>query len=229
MIAALLASATGKSVAIDLAKDFHAPAFHQVGHQLSFQDYRKINALEFSREIIKEANLTPMFYELQANYREAKYVFVVRDPRTNIRSILQRLQLPGRPAEAPPALIESLSPAWKLILDSHWLGVTGDDYIARLASRWQYFCDIASANESQVEIIRYEDFTQNKADSIRELAIRLSLDPRFSIEEETEVQYQGRGDHSIALDDFFGSAALDCISANCRRGMDYFNYDGEVG
>ncbi|WP_188109770.1 sulfotransferase domain-containing protein [Pseudohalioglobus sediminis] len=223
-IASLLGEMTGKSVAVDLAKDFHAPAFQRVGRQMSLAEYRRLNAVEFSKDIIKEANLTPMFDDLRSSYSDARFVFVVRDPRTNIRSILQRLDLSGRPEEVDSSALQDISETWRLILDSGWLGISGDDYVTRLASRWQLFSDIASSNVDDFQIIRYEDFLVDKVGSIERLVDGLSLDRVHDIAEQTDIQYQAKGDHSVSLNAFFGARNLERIDAICKKGMRFFRY-----
>ena len=99
VIAALLGEATGKSVTIDM---FHhnnkiRPFFREdiFNKKLSLRDFIQANALYFSTDIIKEPDLT-FHYEALLNYfPKAKFVFVIRDPRDNIRSILNRLKISG--------------------------------------------------------------------------------------------------------------------------------------
>lgn len=227
VIAALLGQMCGLTVAIDLKRDIHQPVFQLVqSGDLSFDAYRKRHALEFSRDIIKEGNLTPMLGHLLDHYPESHYVFVVRDPRDSIRSILQRLGLPGDPNEMPrDGWRSAVSDAWELVLDGTWLGTSGDDYVDGLARRWQLFADIYAQHRDRLIAVRYEDFVLNKVGTIAGLADRLGYDARQDISHMVNVQYQHKGDASMSLHAFFKRPyILDRIERVCADGMQMFGY-----
>ncbi len=225
-IAALLGAISGRSVAIDLQREVERPTFQRLhGGELDLDRFIRANRLEFSREIVKEANLTPLHAELRRRFPESRFAFVIRDPRSNLRSILQRLSLPGRPGDADPAALARVSESWRLVLDGTWLGLEGDDYLAMLAARWQHFADIAAGARDELEILRYEDFLADKAGAIRDLAARLGLPHDRDISAGLDVQYQPRGDHSASLLDFFGAEGLARIERICARGMADFGYE----
>ncbi|NEP45581.1 MAG: hypothetical protein F6K35_42755, partial [Okeania sp. SIO2H7] len=95
-IAALLAEMTDLSVTIDLRKEIPNPTYDKIiKGELTFSEFVQLNKLDFSRDIVKEPNLTLLDRELAEYFPNSDFVFVIRDPRDNIRSILNRLQLPG--------------------------------------------------------------------------------------------------------------------------------------
>lgn len=225
VVAALLGDISGRSVAIDLAREVDRPTFHRVhSREISLDRFIRMNRLEFSRDIVKEANLTPMYAALRQRFPRSHFAFVIRDPRDNIRSILQRLGLPGQPHQAGPNPLSRISAAWRLVLDGGWLGLTGDDYIAMLAARWQYFADIATAARPHLEILRYEDFRANKVAAITDLAHRLGLPTDHEISGRIDLQYQSRGDHGASWRDYFGTEGLARIESICAPGMAEFGY-----
>lgn len=228
VIADLLGQMCGLTVAIDLKRDVHRPAFQLVQFgDLSFDAYRRRNAFEFSHDIIKEANLTPMFVHLHARYPKSQYVFVVRDPRDNIRSILQRLGLSGNPNDVPgDAWRLVVSDTWELILDGGWLGMSCDDYVDGLARRWQLFADVYAQHRDCFITVRYEDFVADKVGTIERLAARLGFDAQRDISHLVDVQHQHKGDPGVSLHAFFGSAdRLGRIERICADGMRMLGYD----
>ena len=229
IIAALLAELGGRSVAIDLDREVTRPTFHRVRTgALNLDDFIRRNRLEFSRDVVKEANLTTMYPALRGRFPRARFAFVQRDPRDNIRSILQRLGLPGRPAEAGEEQLAGISEAWRLVLDGRWLGLDGADYLAMLAARWQHFADLAAGAGEKMTVIRYEDFRADKVGGIRELARHLGIAEVADISASTERQYQPRGDHSVGLREFFGEEGLRLIERICARGMATFGYEAKT-
>ena len=225
VIAALLGEISGRSVSIDLLREVKRPTFQHVhSGTLSLERFIRTNRLEFSRDIVKEANLTPMYQALRLRFPSARFAFVIRDPRDNIRSILQRLRLPGRPEQSDPTVLANVSPAWRLVLHGDWLGLHGKDYVEMLAARWEHFAEIALAAGAEVESLRYEDFCADKAAAIGDFARRLGLPADHDIAGRTEVQYQSRGDHRNSWVDYFGAHHLTRIESICARGMAAFGY-----
>jgi len=141
-VAALLAEATGLSVTLDLLKEMTDPVIDKVKTgELSLETLVKRNKLDFSRDIIKEPGLSVFYPELVAYFPDARFVMVIRDPRDNIRSILNRLRIPGTVDELTDKHRSEFSRAWDLTVDGTWLGLDGATYIERLAQRWNYIAD----------------------------------------------------------------------------------------
>src|SRR6266446_1585567 len=129
-IAGLLSAATGLPVTLDFMAEIKRPRYPDVlGGKLPFSNFVRHHKLCFSRPLIKEPSITLMYEHLHSYFPQAQFVFVVRDPRDNIRSILDRLNLPGNVSELSALQRSAVSPAWKLVLDSRWLGFPEGSYI----------------------------------------------------------------------------------------------------
>ena len=163
VIAALLGKISRKSVTIDLINDVKNPKFHLVkqGH-LAFDEFVNLNKADFSRQIIKEPNLTLFYDEMSSYFPGAKFVFVIRDPRDNIRSILNRLDLPGGHVGPNVNMLDSVPDAWKYVLEANWMGIEGDNFVESLANRWNYMADVYLNNKDDMALIKYEDFNKSK-------------------------------------------------------------------
>ncbi|MEB3283555.1 MAG: sulfotransferase [Lyngbya sp.] len=225
VIAALLGKLTNLSTTIDLYKEIYHPLHHQVVQgKLSFEEFVRLNKLDFSREIIKEPNLTLLYENLLEYFPQSQLVFVVRDPRDNLRSILNRLKLPGNLPQLDAKHWESMSPTWRLIVDSHWLNLPGDNYIEMMAYRWNYMSSLFEKYSERTILIRYEDFLQDKSQAITDLAQRLGLNSVNNISDEVDVQYQSRGNRSVKWQDFFGEKNLHKIDKICFEHLKKLNY-----
>ena len=146
-IAALLAEATGLSVTLDLQREVDEPTFPRVRTGgMSFDDFIRRNRLDFSRRIVKEPNLTLFPRELRDRFPESPIVFIIRDPRDNIRSILDRLGLPGDCDCLGDERWATVSEAWRTVLDNRWLGIEHEHYVAQLAGRWRFAAETHRAS-----------------------------------------------------------------------------------
>jgi hypothetical protein len=224
-IAALLAEMTGLSATLDLEKEMKDPVIDRVKTGgLSMREFVARNKLDFSREIIKEPSLSPYYPELAAEFPRARFVMVIRDPRDNIRSILNRLKISGSLSNIPERERARVSRAWELILDGRWLGLDGGNYIAMLAQRWNYIVDLYLANPDRMILVKYEDFSKNKIGKLDELASALGLEKRNDVSSRVDVQFQPAGDRNVRWKDFFGPENLSAIERICgdrMRGLGY--------
>lgn len=224
-IAALLAELTGFSVSIDLRQERYRPNYHNVKKgELSFSDLIKINKLDFSREIIKEPNLTLFYKDLKTYFPNSQFIFVCRDPRDNIRSLLNRLKIPGHLSVLEYESQQKITPAWKLIMDIPWIEYQGKSYIERLAERWNFIIDVFLNNQEQFTLIRYEDFIKNKEESIVHIAREIDLNPVNDISRKINIQFQPSGNRNIKWKDFFGDENLSKIEKICGDKMKILNY-----
>jgi len=225
-IAALLAELTGRTVTLDLAQEMPRPTFHLVRTgQMTVDAFVRRNKLDFSREIVKEPNLVVLFDRLAQRFPDSPWVFVVRDPRDNIRSILNRLDLPGNAARLERPYAGLFAQAWNLCLDGAWLNLAADTYIETLAARWTLAVDTYLANRQRMAFIRYEDFEAGKVAEIERLARELGLTARHDITGKLDVAYQPRGDRSVPWHDFFGPENLAKIEHRCRAAMEKMGYE----
>lgn len=191
-IAGLLGIATGLEATIDLQRDLAAPWAPAVARgERSFRRFVRHHAACLSNPIVKDPNLTFLLPRLLERWPEARIVFVRRDPVQTVRSVLDRLGIPGDLASLEASAIDSLPPGWRSVLDSRWcerLAPGGEPdrprghYVEELARRCllaDRVCEHALATHPDRTIeVRYESFREAKAASIESLAARLGVEVR---------------------------------------------------
>ena len=149
--------------------------------------------MDFARPIVKEPNLTFLVERIRERWPDSALVFVVRDPAETIRSILDRLDLPGNLDAFPPDRLAAIPPAWRVVLDNRWIGVEATHPIESLAGRWRVAAEIALRAGEDTLLVRYEDFTANKADEIDRIALHLGLEVTADISEALDRPFQPPG------------------------------------
>lgn len=227
-IAALLAKCTEKTVTLDIVDPIPDPSWQLIyKYQLDdFENFIFYYKNYFSREIIKEPSLTFFYSDLLQTFPNAKYVMILRNPYENIRSILNRLGIPGNRNEIEFSDWDSLKyyPTWKLALDSTWLGCQSNNYIEALAWRWCKAADVYLENTDRLIVIKYEDFLSNKMASIEGVAEKLAMDVTSDIKNHVDIQFQGKGNSTLKGIDFFGERNYKIIKDICgerSRGLGY--------
>lgn len=221
-IAALLARAGGASVRLDL------PALWSRDRELG----RRPGALGrwirwhhwyFGFDVVKEPWLTFAPGELAAALPQARFVLVVRDPRDTLRSILDRLDVPGDRADNPPGL-DRLAPGWRGLFEDC---TRGEHYIDALTERW---LQAAHAGEAlagdRLWTIRYEDFVADKAGCIDALSRSLGMESAVDIGALVDHDFQPRGRRrDTSWEAFFGPANLHRITGRAAPGMRLHGYE----
>lgn len=191
-IAGLLGIATRLPATIDLRRDFERPLAPAVAAgRCTFARFLRRHAEAFSNPIVKDPNLTFLLPRILDRWPDARLVFVRRDPVQTVRSVLDRLGIPGDLEALEAASLESVPPGWRCVLDSRWcerLAPDGDrsrgplHYVEELARRCLLADRVASrslASRSDRTIeVRYEAFRDDKIASIGSLAERLGLELR---------------------------------------------------
>jgi hypothetical protein len=223
-IAALLAEQTGRSATLDLLEMSAGDERDMHQRPEGLEQFVATHKLEFSRDLIKEPRLTFLYPQLLDRFPHAQYVFVVRDPRDNIRSILNRLELPGQLDQLNKSHWRDVSPEWKLVLDGSWMGLDGRNYIDMLAARWNRAASTYLDHADACCLVRFEDFLESKEATITNLTTRLGLQPTNDISDKVDVQYQPRGDRAISWETFFGASNLQCIEDRCAHLMEPLGY-----
>lgn len=225
-IAALIAQYGRLSITNDLQTEIYNPTYHYVkSNKLDIGDFIKNHKVYFSKDIIKEPNLTLIYHELAKYFPEARYVFVVRDPRENIRSILNRLGLPGNQTELSRQQWRNLPASWKLIIDNRWLECDAENYIEMLAWRWNHMANIYLQNNENFILSYYETFLENKMLELERLAKKLKIYKSKDIRNKLNLQYQPKGNHSLSWEEFFGQNNLKLINSKCVYGMRELRYN----
>lgn len=175
-VAALLANVAGVSATLDI---FHrltpSPLPRLLTEESSLADFVKTQRFYFSTAVTKEPNLSFFYPQLRERFPDGRGAWVQRDPRDNIRSILNRLKIPGTPESLDDRRRAALAPGSDIVLDGTLFGCAGRNYIETLAKRWNRVADIAFENREAIALLRYEDFVKNKVGSIETLATALGL------------------------------------------------------
>lgn len=227
-IATLLARATGNSLTSDFMhheKDMEY-RLRVIHRDVPFDQFLRKNRKYLSRAIVKDPNLSFFYDELVEHFPDAKFVFISRDPRDNIRSTLNWMKLPGNledlgpPFEHHPYKFES----WKLMIEGKFPPVGGNTYIERLANRWKLAVDSYLRHRDRIALIRYEDFMKDKAAAITSLAREVGLEPSCDVTKDLDVQYQPRGNREVTWNEFFGAPNLHRIEDLCAPEMEQLGY-----
>lgn len=224
IIAALLAEYAGLPATLDLRfpSASRLPAVYDGTIPLS--KFVERRAWYFSRGVIKEPGLTFLYPELTALFPQAQFVMIVRDPRDNIRSLLNRLEIPGHLKHVDQDRLEEVGSVWNHIVDGTALGAKGENYIETLAIRWNRAAEIYLCNERFIHLVRYEDFLEDKEGQIAHLARRLGQPQVNDISKETEVQYHPQGNRDIPWSEFFSAQNLARIGRVCEENMSALHY-----
>ena len=222
-VAALLADYAGRSATLDFR--YLTASWLRGVHDGSvpFRAFARRHGLDFSRGLVKEPNLSLLYPQLVRALPGSPVVLVVRDPRDNVRSVLNRLGLPGD-APPPAGWADGVNPLWRLVVDGTWLGLGGDTHVASLANRWSAIADVYLQHPNEVHLVRYEDFLDDKEGTIARLAARCGLEQRGAIADKLDVAFQPRGDRSVSWAEFFGADALGAIEARCAGRMGALGY-----
>jgi hypothetical protein len=224
-IAVLLAERAGLSVEYDLTIGHGALVADIHQGRESLEALVEQNRLEFSREVVKDPNFTFLYKPLRERFPDAKYVMVMRDPRDNIRSILDRLNLPGGNTALKRSQYDEMTFGWKMVVDGSWMGIEDGNYIDRLAERWNRAAHMYLGNQNNIELIRYEDFIQRKVAAIDNLVSRLGEKKENQIEGKVDQQFQPRGHRrDVSWSSFFGKSNLKRIEKRCAKAMNAIGY-----
>jgi hypothetical protein len=206
VIAALLAEYGGLSATLDLWPRLRRPDTLAAVHdgRMSFDRFVRRFAAEFARDLVKDPHLTFLYPQLVQRFPDARYVMVMRDPRDTIRSILNRVGVPGDRDDLGPDDYHAMRPLWEATIRSPWLDLGAGNYVELLAGRWAEAARIYLEHRSEMHLIRYEDFTADKMGAIEDLARRLGVPQAGRIEDRLDTRFQPPGDRNVGWRDFFG-------------------------
>lgn len=184
----------------------------------------------FGQPIVKDPDLIYTFRSVQQCYHNARFLFIMRDPRDTIRSICNRLGISGQQLSCTPDDVSIRNPNrhWRLIL-SGCLPKQGGcmnhlSIIHNLAHRWNMAAEIFMENSNEMECFKYEDFLKKKEESIRKMAIDIGLTCHNSVADYVDVQYQPKGDSNSDWQSFFGTENLNLIESICTQTIREFGY-----
>lgn len=221
VITHLLADYGGLSKTVDIPESWWPTLEKLINRQISLEQFAHKNRHRFSCGVIKEPNLTFFYDELRDLFPSAQFVFVVRDPRSNIRSILDRLEIAG---DLSALNAHRIPETWKHVFDAELWGFDHSHYIDVLAERWTEAAKVYLEHDSHVHLIRFENFQNDKVGAIEDLAQRLSIPQKSDIRHKVNIQYQPRGDRDVTWEGVFGDANLRRIETICQPAMSQFRY-----
>jgi len=222
-ISGLLSIMTQLPATLDIIPLQHKDLSNLQYGKISFNQFVRKYRYNFSKKIIKEPSLTFFYDEVKKYFSFEKSIFVVREPKDNIRSILNRLNIRGDLKELNNTRF--LTPLWKQIIFNDWLGIQYNNYIESLAGRWQKAVDIYRENKNDFVLVKYEDFLKNKVKTIEKIAEEFSLPIKNDITSVVDKPFQPAGNSNINILEFFGENNLRKIERICKKGMQLLNYD----
>lgn len=173
VIASLLATYADLTATIDFRFPAAALLLKVQEGELTMEEFVERRAFYFSRDLIKEPGLTFLFQSLVARFPHAQFVMILRDPRDNLRSLLNRLEIPGRLESIGPRHFRGLNVIWRKIVQGEVVEERDCNYIENLALRWHLAAETYLQNTAQMHLVRYEDFCTDKARTIACLAQEL--------------------------------------------------------
>ncbi|MDR5899471.1 TDP-N-acetylfucosamine:lipid II N-acetylfucosaminyltransferase [Halomonas vilamensis] len=227
-IAALVSEAANKKATLDIkggSKDFawQKMAIHD-GNALI--DFLERHQSEMDSDIVKEPALSVFLDTLIDLFPDSKFVLIIRNPYQNIRSILNRLGVPGSHKKLSYEDYEvfSTSPAWKYVVDSNWLGCDSKSYIESLANRWNYIANLAIENKDRIKIVKYEDFVKDKKYYIENLVCDLGFSVEVDVENMVDKQFQPKGNRDVDVKCFFREDNYNLIRSICNSNAEKLGY-----
>jgi len=192
------------------------------GGQLTLRELVRRHSRCFAGGLLKDPNFIylPEVFEVFAG---AGLVFTVRDPRDNIRSLLNRLRLPGR-LDATTATGAGISATWRRVLEGRTPDVPGTNYIERLAHRWALAVRNYLDGQQRLQLIRYEEFMQGKVAAVEATLAAIGIPGGQPIEHLLERDFQPRGQRGVDPREFFGAVELESIERICGPEMARLGY-----
>ena len=221
-IAAMIEYACRISTTLDLWNEIKNPTFQTIRNDADFGQFIKRNKGDFCRKIIKEPNLSLFIEEIYQHFENPRAIFIIRDPRHNIRSICNRMDLAGD-LVCIEEIEDRISRAWRYVLDNSWRGISGDSYIESLANRWCYMNNLYEKYRKYMTLIRYEDFCLDKQATINRSLDILGLPNRRPIKSIADKQFQFKG-NKVGNVEFFSGEALELINIICKKQMIEYGY-----
>lgn len=229
-VAHLLADRCGLSKTIDIPELWAPSVLPVLRGEISLADVVRRNPRPFTATVIKENYLVYMFDQVDASFPNARFIFVVRDPRDTVRSVLNRLAIPGDLAVCRPGDWQ-IPEGWSAVLDPSFCGLPWSaHYIDILAERWNLAAHVFLQQRHRIALVRYEDFISEKLATIDRVAMEIGLAPLADIAHRLDLPYQPAGrDRHRPWASFFGTNNLGRIETRCGVLMESFGYQARTG
>ena len=189
-----------------------------------FTDFPKL----FGSPMIKDPDFIYAFDDISQIYKNAKFIYITRNPLDTIKSICGRLGITRNMMDTIPAMTSTKANLhWQSILNGNLPKLRGcykKSFIENLAHRWQLSTDIYLAHAENMFLCRYEDFLGDKEKVIVEMVNKLDLENKKSIGDYVDTSYQLSGNIRISSAEFFGTKVVSEIEDICASGMASFGY-----
>ena len=229
VIAALLAASAGRKATLDILYRLENARVWEdfLAGDAGLDRVMRESPRDFCNGVIKDPDFTFRYPHIRELIPNARFAFVVRDPRDNVRSILNRLRLPGTVMDRnDPEVVEAFeaNTGWRHVLDGRLPPTLRPTIVRTLAARWQTAAEVYLAAPGDFELLRYEDFRKDKSGTISELARALGLPGGRDVSHLVDRQFQPRGDNSSSWEDYFGEENLAGIVSEAAEGMSELGY-----
>lgn len=228
-IAQLLGEMCGLTTTIDLSRHRRREGYRLARGEMSFRAFYARNRDLFESELVKIPAMTFAGEAAAAFFDQSRVVFVIRDPRENIRSILNRRGLAGDRSRLPVAYRLKQRLKGSPSMDAGAWGASRAGYVGVLAQRWRVMAEILERLGDRAVVVRYEDFKADKLGCLERLAGELGLSATADISDRLNHQFQPAGDRSRTLASFFGERNLREIERICSAHMERYGYEPTRG
>ena len=230
-IAALFAELIGEPYHHDL---FHSRGWldnHEVlTGSLSVDDLVARAPKAFMRGVTKDPDFTFAMPQILEAYPSSPAIFIVREPKAMIASILGRLAIPGD-AAGIDGYLDGLKPLertlWQNILDCERQGLPPGNHIAALSHRWRIATEMFLQCRDRCTLFRYEDFRADKTGSLETLANSIGREIRNDVSHRVDKQFQPRSKRPDDFRGFFGKTNFEMISSICDNRAEEFGYTND--
>lgn len=215
-IANLMAHMSDQSVTIDpLSLRWPNNIAIQKG-QINFVDQVIEHSYQFSKDIIKDPGATFYIDKVNTFFLLKKYVHVIRNPIDNIRSILNRLKIPG---DLDSINLAEVHPNWRHKFTD------GNNYIDDLCHLWLEANGHSNYLKSErCILVKYEEFIQNKIKTISSLCEQAGFPIKNDISHIMNNQFQPKGDSTVHVNSFF-KGNMSKILDICGPKMEEYGYE----
>lgn len=224
-IAALVARRAGLTVSIDIAALWGRDGVGFLTGREPLSQVVRAHPDGFDCQVLKEPNLTFQADQVRAQWPDARWLFVVRDPRETLRSMLQRNGLPGHQRALLDGQLDHPDARWMLLEPELWGAEPDATYIEVAAHRWCLAADAWHRHRHSAELVQFESFLADKHGTIDRIVDALGLTRAHPISDAVDRPYQPPGDRSIGWARFFGADNLARVEAVCAERMPWFGYE----
>lgn len=212
----LLQKSTGLSLQADIRGTWYPVNEKLWSNEITFTQILKDNKRAFSRDIVKEPNLTFSAKELLRTFPKTKFLFILRSPFDTIKSQLSRMNLSGDLDETVELTLSHVEDGWKPLFRSQFLQNPSKHSIERLAQVWNFATQMYLESQKEFVVFRYEDFLKNKAKYIVTIVEKLDLIVKTNPQPFVDEQFQPKGSE-LNAQDFFSEDNLNRINLICRE------------